>query len=569
MLGYTPEEVMQLTVIDILTPEELERLPSQLTTLSSGGVITNEWQFRRKDGSTFPGELVGRQLPDGSLLGMLRDITERKLAEEALRKGEQRVRDIVESLHDGFFSLDRSFRLTYVNQQAATNLGMTKEQMIGGIIWDVFPNIVGTIQETEYRSAMTGHQPHIFELKGVLTPYEYEIRCYPTADGIAVFIINITERKKVEEKLQESEQRLKYHFENSPLAVVEWDADYFVTQWSKEAENIFGWKKEETLGKRIDTLNMIYTDDIPIVNRTMERLSGGKETMVVSSNRNYTKSGAVIVCVWYNSILLDEKGEMKSVMSLVQDITERKVAEEQLEKNAFELTELNATKDKFFSIIAHDLRNPFTSLLGVSDLMMENAEKFDEERVRKSATLINSSARKAYTLLENLLEWSRSQSGNIKIKPEPFKLCEHVEGIISALSVNADNKEINLNSEIEKEFQVVTDKNITHTIIRNLVSNAIKFTHKGGSVTVNAIKNERHVTVSIKDTGIGMSKDDIEKLFRIDVKYTKAGTNKETGTGLGLILCKEFVEKLGGRIWVESEPGKGSEFKFTIPTVNS
>ena len=231
--------------------------------------------------------------------------------------------------------------------------------------------------------------------------------------------------------------------------------------------------------------------------------------------------------------------------------------------------ELNATKDKFFRIIAHDLRNPFTSLLGVSELMIDNSEKYDAEQIRKCATLINSSARNVYSLLENLLEWSRSQTGNIEFKPEQFKLCELVDGIISVLEENANDKEIKIISKIEKGFPVNTDYNILNTVIRNLVSNAIKFTRKGGMVTVNAIKNENHITVSVKDTGIGISKEDIDKLFRIDVKFTKAGTNHESGTGLGLILCKEFVEKLGGRIWVESEPEKGSEFNFTIPIVNS
>ncbi len=147
--------------------------------------------------------------------------------------------------------------------------------------------------------------------------------------GINTIRLNLA-KEEAQEALSASEQRLKYHFENSPLAVVEWNTDYFVTQWSKEAEHIFEWKKEETLGKRIDSLNIIYNEDIHIVNRTMERLSGGNENIVVSTNRNYTKSGKVITCTWYNSVLIDEKGEMKSVMSLVEDITERKKSEEEI-----------------------------------------------------------------------------------------------------------------------------------------------------------------------------------------------------------------------------------------------
>ncbi len=493
------------------------------------------------------------------------------------------------------------------------------------------------------------------------------------------------ERKVTEEALRESEQRLKYHFENSPLAVVEWDTNFCILTWSKEAERMFGWKAEEVLLKRIDTLNMIYEEDIPVVDNTMKRLASGKEYTVVSTNRNYTKTGGIIECIWYNSVLLDANGQLASTMSLIEniterrmaeeallrskedirtildatqesmyvfdregniitanvtaatrlkctqneiighhfseflpgdiasirqtyldsvfntgkpvrfedsrddyffennffpvlqddkvtavvsfsrDITERKRAEDALKKSEAELRELNATKDKFFNIVAHDLKNPFTSLLGSTELLYDSIHLMDNEKIRKLAQILNESAKGGYAILLNLLDWSRSQTGLIKVDPEKINLKNIIDLNISEFRLSAINKQITIKSEVNEDLFIYTDKNMINTILRNLLSNGAKFTRKGGSITVGASSTAENVIISVKDTGVGISEENIRKLFRIETRFQLPGTDNEQGTGLGLKLCNEFVEKLGGMIWVESVENSGSEFKFSIP----
>lgn len=236
-----------------------------------------------------------------------------------------------------------------------------------------------------------------------------------------------------------------------------------------------------------------------------------------------------------------------------------------VQERTAELRALNATKDKFFSIIAHDLKNPFNALLGFSTLLLDDYENFtDADRIDLIQTMSDAS-NNAYKLLQNLLEWSRSQTGSIQWEPDAIRLHEIVTNTIDLLSNGASVKEISINAIILPNIVVWADANMATTVIRNLISNALKYTPKGGEIRVYSKKSENEIEVTIEDNGVGINDADKEKLFRIDVNHSTSGTNNEQGTGLGLILCKEFVEKNGGKIWVESIEGKGSKFKFTLP----
>jgi len=236
-----------------------------------------------------------------------------------------------------------------------------------------------------------------------------------------------------------------------------------------------------------------------------------------------------------------------------------------IKENEAELKELVATKDKFFNIVAHDLKNPFTSLLGSSELLYDNIDQMTTENIKRLAIILNDSAKGGYSILQNLLDWSRSQTGLLKIIPARINLRTIIDENIKNLNLPASNKKISLKSELEENLFIVTDRNMINTVLRNLLSNAIKFTFKNGNVIVRVDQTPQEVTITVKDTGIGISKEIAVLLFRIDNSVSITGTDKEQGTGLGLKLCKEFVDKLGGRIWVESTENKGSEFKFSIP----
>ncbi len=240
-------------------------------------------------------------------------------------------------------------------------------------------------------------------------------------------------------------------------------------------------------------------------------------------------------------------------------------ANAQVNKQNAQLQELNATKDKFFSIISHDLKGPLNSLTSFSNLLINYYDSLSREEVQMLAKDFDKSVKNLFALLENLLEWSRSQTGNIDFTPEIFNLSGLLMENKSLLEAQAQNKKINLINQASEPLKVSAHKQSINTVIRNLISNAIKFTPEGGTIQTRAMRSGDVIVVSVADNGVGMSPAVVEKLFRIDTKITTKGTADEKGTGLGLILCKDFVEKNGGRIWVESEPGKGTVFHFSLP----
>ncbi len=254
-----------------------------------------------------------------------------------------------------------------------------------------------------------------------------------------------------------------------------------------------------------------------------------------------------------------------------QELTERKRAETALKKANQELTKLNADKDKFFSIVAHDLKGPFQPLLGLAHLLLETADQVTPQDALEIGGSIYRSAKNIYDLLENLLEWSRIQRGHLEYNPIPLDLRLVVERAVNLLAENALYKQITLKSTITAPLYIQADENMLYTVIRNLISNALKFTPAGGSVTINQY-NGNSVTaekltalVEVADTGVGISEKNLAKLFKIEDTLTTTGTAKEKGTGLGLIICKEMVEQHGGEISVISELHKGTAVRFTVP----
>ena len=357
------------------------------------------------------------------------------------------------------------------------------------------------------------------------------------------------------------EKRLEFYANNSPLPVIEWDAEFIVSVWTGDAERIFGWKAEEVVGKKIMEFNFIYEPDIPIVEETMKKLITEKSNYLVSSNRNYRKDGDMIYCRWYNTILHDRNGKTQFILSQVIDITERVKYEQ-------ELLQLNKDKDRFLSILSHDLRSPFGALHNLSMLLKENIRRYDIEEIEVQVNTINESIQNTYNLLEDLLGWVRIQQNRMPYKPQKLVLSDVFNNVIGAFTQSANIKNIKILEFTAERIEVVADENMLKAILRNLVSNALKFTDINGVIIISAIQVEAEVKIAVSDNGIGIKPDDISKLFDMSNFFTTKGISGEEGTGLGLILCKEFVGKHSGEIWVESEFGKGSAFYFTIPDIS-
>lgn len=237
-----------------------------------------------------------------------------------------------------------------------------------------------------------------------------------------------------------------------------------------------------------------------------------------------------------------------------------------IQKSEENLIKLNESKDKFFSIVAHDLKNPFNGIMGLSDYLITDYENIDDQERKEIIDDINIASKNAFNLLQNLLEWTRTQSGLIKNNPIVIEPQRIVAFSLETVTNLAKTKEIEIKEEYLTEHLGFADENLVATIIRNLATNAIKFSPRNSTIEIIVNHYKDELTFAVKDVGIGLTSNEIDQLFRIDVNFHKRGTEKETGTGLGLKLCKEFVEYCNGRIWVVSEPGKGSTFFFTIPS---
>ncbi len=253
------------------------------------------------------------------------------------------------------------------------------------------------------------------------------------------------------------------------------------------------------------------------------------------------------------------------VMARIKTHLELKKSKDIINEQNINLSELNATKDKFFSIIAHDLKNPISNFRDLTKVLVENFGSLSDSDKVEYLTMMNKSSERLFSLLENLLEWSRSQRGLIQFSPIQLDLNYIIDNIISLMTPLAQKKEISLVKNINSNINIVADVNMLNTVIRNIVSNSIKFTETNGNITVGAKNFDNYIEVFIEDSGIGISPENISKLFHIDSNISTLGTSNEKGTGIGLILCKEFIEKHNGKIWVESEVGKGTKFTFVIP----
>ncbi|GET25163.1 ATP-binding protein [Prolixibacter sp. NT017] len=373
---------------------------------------------------------------------------------------------------------------------------------------------------------------------------------------------NIAGRKQADLDLQKSEERLREI--NKTDWVWEVDKNGVYTYTSQTGIDMFGSSPDDIIGKT--PFDFMPPEEKERIAPLFAEIVDKKAPIKDMENWVITKDGE-LRCVLTNGVpILDEKGNLKGYRGVDRDITERKKAEAEIKRMNEELLISNAEKDKFFSIIAHDLRSPFNSFLGLTQVMAENLQDLTMEEIRKFSLTMRDSVSHLYRLLENLLQWSRMQQGMILFNPEIIPLCSIIIDSLDILAEPAQAKEIEITCAIPNNLEVFADVNVVQTIIRNLVSNAIKFTPRGGKVDIAAqVLPDRFIEVSVADTGIGMDREMLDKLFRLDGKVNREGTEGETSTGLGLILCKEFIEKQGGKLWVESEVGKGSVFYFTLP----
>ena len=515
------------------------------------------------------------------------EIAGRKQAEIALRESEQRWATTLASIGDGVIATDLLGRVMFMNGVAEELTGWTFSEASLKPVKEVF-NIVNEQTRVEVENPVNkvlemglivGLANHTVLIRKNKTEVAIDDSGAPIKDkddkttGVVLIFRDISERKKAEEALRENAQRLRFHAENIPLAVVEWDNNFVVTRWAGDAEKMFGWNASETIGKPIMDLHMIYEPDIPIVEKTMVRLTSG-ETKVVSSNRNVTKEGRVIYCTWYNSVLLDAKGKMVSVFSFVEDKTAKVNAESALESNNQNLEKLVEERTKQLKdserlaaigatagMVGHDIRNPLQAITGDVYLTKTELASIPESKEKKNAL-------ESLTEIEKNIDYINKIVADLQDFARPLN--PHAEKtdlkriIDDLLSKNGLPQNVKVSVKVETDAKiVVADSAYINRIMYNLVNNAVQAMPKGGKLTINAYKEANDSIITVKDTGVGIPESVKSKLF------TPMFTTKSKGQGFGLAVIKRMTEALGGTVSFESQEGRGTTFIVRLPPPRS
>jgi len=414
-------------------------------------------------------------------------------------------------------------------------------------------NRTGQISDKEYRYVSYWNKVSI--LRVVNVPLK-------TDKGEVYLVYSIIEDISIRKKNEQIIRKLSETVKQSTVSIVTTDKHGIIDYINPYFTKITGYTEEDAVGKRSNILKSGLTpkETYEDLWKTLKQNKTWKGEFI-----NKTKSGKIY---WESAIIFplkNDKNEVVNYIGFLEDITEKKSMQELLEKKELKLKELNETKDKFFSIIAHDLKNPFGAILSLSDLLYKNFNKYDEKKKKDLIRIISEGAKNTYDLLENLLTWSRSQKGDIKFNPKKILLNKLISDNIKLLSDMALKKKISVFFEPEEEIEIYADFNMINFVIRNLLTNAVKFTPQHGEIRFYTKVDKDISSFCIVDTGIGMNAAQLSSLFEVEQTYSGKGTDNETGTGLGLILCKDFIDFHKGKIRVQSELGKGSRFCVEIP----
>ena len=577
--GYSSREIMQINFYDLILPEHKQKVQDFYNRLVSEkkSPAYIEYPVLTRDGETkWYGQNTNLLFDNSEIIGfhcISRDITERKHIEGALHESEKRYRQLVEMSPDAIIVYSKG-KVIFTNDAGVKLFGAKNgEELIGQSIANLFyPHSIDVTKSrvknlTEEDSNVPLHERQIKRLDHTLISVELTANkiIYQNESAFQVVIRDISERKRVERELRRRQREVTTLLDSLPAYAFFKDSSRrYITANQKFCDAI-GCTKDEIIGKTdLDLFPIVMAekfreDDLKVIN------SG--EMIYVYEDQMYDHDKLIFVGT-RKVPLKDETGKIIGLIGLAFDISERKAAEEAVKKYTKELEELNANKDKFFSIISHDLRSPFQGLLGLSNILVEEFDNLSVDEIKLFASNIHNSTKSLFNLLENLLQWSRIQTGKIDLKPVMADLREEVLYNINLLSGNASKKNIKLLNELNDTLLVYTDLNILNSTLQNLITNAIKFTHSGGEIRIITKESDGGVEVTVSDTGIGISEEDMGKLFRIDTQHTTMGTERESGTGLGLTICKELLEKQGGKIWVKSVVGKGSSFTFTLQKYN-
>lgn len=532
-----------------------------------------EYRFQRADGSyafVFDRAIVLYDENKNPIrwIGSVMDITERMKAEARLKESEEKYRLLAESSPEMIYLIDTKGCITYLNKVAAAQFHAPVQELVGKHLTEIFPPDLAQLNLERIQNVIATKISFHNEVEMVFPKGSrwVDARLNPVFDdqnrvvGVLGLSYDITDRKRADETVAALSRRYHILLHTASDGIHVLDDLGNVIEVNEAFCTMLGYTREELLQLNVADWDIQWSDS-----QLAEKLQEFFHQSFMFETRHRRKDGSSFdVEINIVNILLEGRNYL---YASARDITNRKRAEEEIKSTNEELIKLNAEKDKFFSIIAHDLRSPFMGLMGMSEIMAADVESYTRAEWKEFGKSMNKTTENIYKLINNLLEWSQLQKGILQFMPEVFNLKERVDQAIETINQRALQKGISILNKVEENQKVYADEKMIGSILRNLLSNAVKFTREGGEVIVNSrLSGNELIEISVSDTGIGISQKNIARLFKIDEKVSSPGTDGEPSAGLGLLLCKEFVEKHGGNIWVTSLEGKGTEFYFSIPT---
>jgi PAS domain S-box-containing protein len=506
---------------------------------------------------------------------------ELELQNEELRNAQKQLesaRDQFARLYNdapvGYLTIDEAGIISQTNQTFAVMVGLEPHHLTGKPLTDFITSADQSVFHGRFKAFFKNptDKQLDFTLQGKRR--NIPVRCVGSAKDalpawpgkgasqhLLLAVMDISEQVRAEGELRMSNLRLQAILNHSPLLISEFDLNGRYLLINPAVASVLHLEPSQVEGRTFEEL--LPSETVKKFKDRIAQVQSAALPIHVEDSLHVNNDVRHFLTTLFP--LPDGAGEMPSIGAIAHDITDRKRAEEEIKSINQQLQKANAEKDKLFAIIAHDLKSPMSGLLASSEMMAEQPELLSERDIRTLSKELHKSARNTFALLEDLLQWARMSQGGIDYAPKPCSLKELINMSLYTAKDIAKKKDVAIRRNIPSDLTVLVDQPMINTVIRNVLFNAIKFTRRGGEIVVTAHQKGQVVTMAIQDNGIGMNQNMLSSIFSLEKEKRQLGTEGETGTGLGLVLCKQFIEQHDEQIWVESEPGRGTTVFFTLP----
>jgi PAS domain S-box-containing protein len=590
IFGYSEEEMYGKKVHDVIAPEHFREdfgnNFKHFVKTGEGNVIneTIEVTGLHKDGHIIYVELSlsAIKIKDSwHAIAIIRDVSSRKLIEETLRESEERFKMLSDVTFEGILIHENGVAID-MNRAFAEMFGYEVDELLYKNILSilVYPDDMPIIKENIIKEVAEPYEVRAIKKDKSVFPMEIEAKNirFSGKNSRVAAVRDISLKKQQESLIKESEKKYRLFIENSTDSVALTDEKGKIIEWNKAIEELTGYSIEEVKDMMIWEVQYMIAPTEMMTEKVKQQIKDQFNQFFEKGNLKFDDQVVEIPIVCKNGkrkiiqqsgfSIKTEKGYRLG--SISRDVTKYKEYEQKITEKNNELQELNAAKNRFFSIIAHDLKSPFNSFLGLTDYVMKDFRKLSLSELNEIIHALNSSAENLYKMLENLLSWSMAQTNSLIFNPVELNIDDLISEMLLIFNQIAKDKNIKIEHQmINKDLNVIVDKEMLLISLRNLLNNAIKYSHRNSNIYVKTLEIDNNIQIQVIDYGIGIEEKIQQNLFSFESKQSVRGTEEEHGTGLGLIVTKEFIEKNKGQISFESTPEKGSTFKITLPKANN